>query len=215
MMIVDAIQMIVSTPRRLNFLCLVSFDGIPALYNCNTKVSSGSQMVTAKEGREGGELFLMRWRDFFFKTDAVADIHHNTDYECYYWCWWQQKRGEGGKLFLMRWRDSFLQEGCWSLLKWCWCWQCKRGERKRGAYSHEAERFFSLRLMLMLMLLRMFLILLLLRMLTKHKQKVARVYLAEHNWRSFIFLLYFVYGSVFVLFIFWFCLSDTFRLYIR
>ena len=112
--------MIVSTPRRLNFLCLVSFDGIPGLYNCNTKVSSGSQMVTAKDGeskrrafsqeverffssrrmliglgmmlmlimqkrgRASGELFLMRWRDFFFKTDAVADIHHNTDYECYY-----------------------------------------------------------------------------------------------------------------------------------
>ena len=64
MMIVDIdnviVKMIVSTPGGLNFLCLVSFDGIPTLYNCNTKVSSGSQMVTAKEGRGGGELFLMR-----------------------------------------------------------------------------------------------------------------------------------------------------------
>ena len=48
----DTVQMIASTPRRLNFLCLVSFDRIPTLYHCNTKVSSGSQMVTAKEGEE-------------------------------------------------------------------------------------------------------------------------------------------------------------------
>ena len=55
----DTVQMVASTPRRLNFLCLVSFDRIPTLYHCNTKVSSGSQMVTAKEGE--GELFLRRF----------------------------------------------------------------------------------------------------------------------------------------------------------
>ena len=59
MMMMAPVQMIASTPRRLNFLCLVSFDRIPTLYHCNTKVSSGSQMVTAKEGE--GELFLRRF----------------------------------------------------------------------------------------------------------------------------------------------------------
>ena len=44
----DDVHVIASAPRRLNFLCLVSFDRIPTLYHCNTKVSSGSQMVTAK-----------------------------------------------------------------------------------------------------------------------------------------------------------------------
>ena len=59
MMMMAPVQMMASTPRRLNFLCLVSFDRIPTLYHCNTKVSSGSQMVTAKEGE--GELFLRRF----------------------------------------------------------------------------------------------------------------------------------------------------------
>ena len=58
MMMMAPVQMMASTPRRLNFLCLVSFDRIPTLYHCNTKVSSGSQMVTAKEGEE---LFLRRF----------------------------------------------------------------------------------------------------------------------------------------------------------
>ena len=48
------VAVIASTPRRLNFLCSVSFDGIPPLFKCNAKVSSGSQMA-----KEGGELFLI------------------------------------------------------------------------------------------------------------------------------------------------------------
>ena len=74
MMMMAPVQMIASTPRRLNFLCLVSFDRIPTLYHCNTKVSSGSQMVTAKEGE--GELFLRR---FLQHTAALVQDAEDAD----------------------------------------------------------------------------------------------------------------------------------------